>query len=377
MRIMRAAGMTATVSSIHINGWFGAHNKWEGARWIVQQRFGRALEDEIDRWVYVGDSTNDQIMFQHFTHSVGVVNIARFVPQLAHLPRYVTPSERRAGFAELARHLLAARAQADAKGLRRGQPSAGASTTVAPRLFARIQAVSARAISASRSSPGCCWATPAVAVTRTLWGPMSMSRPPRVWRKRSITAPACCAEAPGSSTANSSPPTRARHVHTAKTADAQLADTAQHGIPTGVTVAVVHLFEVVQVKHHQRQRFARALRTRRLDREALGQGTPVGQAGQQVGGRLALQLDLQGHAARHFALQLTVGVLQLLAQPELLPLGFADAAQPIATTAGIASRKQVATLVAIIGCADHPVAEQKHPPHQTTPPARSASRGKG
>ena len=107
--MMRAAGMTATVSSIHINGWLGAHNKWEGARWIVQQRFGRALEGEIDRWVYVGDSTNDQIMFQHFTHSVGVANIARFVPQLAHLPRYVTPSERGAGFAELARHLLAGR----------------------------------------------------------------------------------------------------------------------------------------------------------------------------------------------------------------------------------------------------------------------------
>ena len=110
VRIMRAAGMTATVSSIHINGWFGAHNKWEGARWIVQQLFGRALEDEIDRWVYVGDSTNDQIMFQHFTHSVGVANIARFVPQLAHLPRYVTPGERGAGFSELARHLLTARA---------------------------------------------------------------------------------------------------------------------------------------------------------------------------------------------------------------------------------------------------------------------------
>lgn len=109
-RIMRAAGMTATVSSIHINGWFGAHNKWEGARWIVQQLFGRTLESEIDRWVYVGDSTNDQIMFQHFTHSVGVANIARFVPQLVHLPRHVTAGERGAGFAELARHLLAARA---------------------------------------------------------------------------------------------------------------------------------------------------------------------------------------------------------------------------------------------------------------------------
>ena len=105
VRIMRAAGMNATVSSIHINGWFGAHNKLEGARWIVRQLLGRALDAELERWVYVGDSTNDQLMFQHLPHSVGVANIARFVPQLSHLPRYVTQAERGAGFAELVAHL--------------------------------------------------------------------------------------------------------------------------------------------------------------------------------------------------------------------------------------------------------------------------------
>jgi hypothetical protein len=36
---------------------------------------------------------------------VGVANIARFVPQLSHLPRYVTRAERGAGFAELVAHL--------------------------------------------------------------------------------------------------------------------------------------------------------------------------------------------------------------------------------------------------------------------------------
>ena len=107
VRIMRAAGMNATVSSIHINGWYGAHNKLEGARWIVRELFGRDLDAEIDRWVYVGDSTNDQLMFEHFPHSVGVANIARFVPQLQHLPRYVTQGERGAGFAEVARAILA------------------------------------------------------------------------------------------------------------------------------------------------------------------------------------------------------------------------------------------------------------------------------
>ena len=109
VQLMRAAGMSATVSSIHINGWFGAHNTWEGARWIVRTLFGRVLEDETERWVYVGDSTNDQVMFEHFGHSVGVANIARFVPQLQHLPRYVTQGARGAGFAELVHHLLAAR----------------------------------------------------------------------------------------------------------------------------------------------------------------------------------------------------------------------------------------------------------------------------
>ncbi|MEO8119419.1 MAG: HAD-IIB family hydrolase [Rhodoferax sp.] len=109
IRIMQSAGMTATVSSIHINGWFGAHNKLVGARWIVRELFGRDLEAEIDRWAFVGDSTNDQVMFAHFPHSVGVANIRRFEAQLTHLPRYIARGERGAGFAEVAAAILQAR----------------------------------------------------------------------------------------------------------------------------------------------------------------------------------------------------------------------------------------------------------------------------
>lgn len=106
---MRHEGMHATVSSIHVNGWYGEHNKLEGARWIVRELWGRDLDAERDRWAYVGDSTNDQLMFQAFDHSIGVANIARFVPHLSQLPRYVTRGERGAGFAEVARAVLAAR----------------------------------------------------------------------------------------------------------------------------------------------------------------------------------------------------------------------------------------------------------------------------
>lgn len=113
VRIMRKAGMNATVSSIHINGWFGDHNKLEGARWIVRELWGRDLDAEMDRWVYVGDSTNDEMMFRHFHHSIGVANIVRFLPSLEHSPRYMTRGERGAGFAEVAQAVLAHRRAAD------------------------------------------------------------------------------------------------------------------------------------------------------------------------------------------------------------------------------------------------------------------------
>ena len=107
--LLKGYGMHTTVSSIHIHGCFGDFNKWQGANWIVRELLGRDLAQELDRWVFVGDSGNDQAMFQHFTHSVGVANIARFVPQLTHLPWYVTQGERGAGFAEVARAILAHR----------------------------------------------------------------------------------------------------------------------------------------------------------------------------------------------------------------------------------------------------------------------------
>ncbi len=107
--LMRQAGMTATVSSIHINGWFGTHTKWSAAQWMAQRLFGRELGPEIGRWVYVGDSTNDQLMFEHFPLSVGVANLRRFAAELRVWPAYITQAERGAGFAEVARAVLAAR----------------------------------------------------------------------------------------------------------------------------------------------------------------------------------------------------------------------------------------------------------------------------
>ena len=112
LHLMRQAGMTATVSSIHINGWYGNHDKLSGARWIVRRLLGRDLDAEAADWVYVGDSTNDQAMFAHFPLSIGVANLMHFAAELGVWPAYLTLGERGAGFAEVARMLVAARGPA-------------------------------------------------------------------------------------------------------------------------------------------------------------------------------------------------------------------------------------------------------------------------
>ena len=106
LAVLRSEGMYTTVSSIHIHGCFGDFDKWRGACWIVRELWQRDLATELGRWVFVGDSGNDQAMFEHFKHSVGVANVARFVGSMTHLPRYVTAAERGAGFAEVAAAIL-------------------------------------------------------------------------------------------------------------------------------------------------------------------------------------------------------------------------------------------------------------------------------
>jgi HAD superfamily hydrolase (TIGR01484 family) len=107
--LMREQGMHATVSSIHVNGWYGAHDKWSGACWAVRERLGRELPDEVDRWVYVGDSTNDQAMFARFALSVGVANLLDFADRLHTWPAWITSGARGAGVAELTHQILRAR----------------------------------------------------------------------------------------------------------------------------------------------------------------------------------------------------------------------------------------------------------------------------
>jgi hydroxymethylpyrimidine pyrophosphatase-like HAD family hydrolase len=99
--------MSAKVSSIHVNGWFGAYDKLATTRTLFAEAFGIDLDAEERRFVFVGDSPNDAPMFAFFTNAVGVANVRELADRIPSLPAYVTRAEAGAGFAELADFLLA------------------------------------------------------------------------------------------------------------------------------------------------------------------------------------------------------------------------------------------------------------------------------
>jgi HAD superfamily hydrolase (TIGR01484 family) len=106
--VLHAEGLHTTRSSIHTHGAVSPGDKWTGAVWAVHTLLGRDLAGELGRWVAVGDSGNDEAMFRHFRHSVGVANIRLTAPRMQALPTYVTARERGAGFAEVSQAILAA-----------------------------------------------------------------------------------------------------------------------------------------------------------------------------------------------------------------------------------------------------------------------------
>jgi HAD superfamily hydrolase (TIGR01484 family) len=114
--IFRKHGATCKVSSIHVNGWFGEYNKLGMTRTMVRELWGMDLDASRQRFLFCGDSPNDEPMFEFFPFSVGVRNVLRFAERMEHLPAFMTDSDGGEGFAEMASTIL---------GLRRDNPGPG------------------------------------------------------------------------------------------------------------------------------------------------------------------------------------------------------------------------------------------------------------
>lgn len=109
-RLMREAGATAKISSIHVNAWFGDWDKLAMTRRMFAEVYGIDLDTDHhhgrEAVVFIGDSPNDGPMFGFFPLSVAVANIGPYLTQLAAQPAYVTAREAGAGFVEFAEILL-------------------------------------------------------------------------------------------------------------------------------------------------------------------------------------------------------------------------------------------------------------------------------
>jgi HAD superfamily hydrolase (TIGR01484 family) len=103
--LMRDRGLTVKVSSIHVNGWFGTHDKFTTTRNLLASMGADNAHLHRD-FCYIGDSPNDEPMFGFFDCSIGVANVRDFIGGMRQLPRYVTEARGGAGFAELAVRLL-------------------------------------------------------------------------------------------------------------------------------------------------------------------------------------------------------------------------------------------------------------------------------
>lgn len=99
-------GARAKVSSIHVNAWYGEHDKLSSSLDILRELFDLDGAKDKQAIAYVGDSPNDAPMFGYFPNAIGVANVHDFEGRMAHWPTYVTSVREGAGFVEFADFLL-------------------------------------------------------------------------------------------------------------------------------------------------------------------------------------------------------------------------------------------------------------------------------
>lgn len=106
VRIFQSHGAQAKVSNIHVNGWFGKHNKVSTVKIYAEKELGFSAAQMKESCAFVGDSPNDEPMFEFFPKSFAVANIKEYLKQLETKPAFITPGAESTGFCELADRIL-------------------------------------------------------------------------------------------------------------------------------------------------------------------------------------------------------------------------------------------------------------------------------
>jgi HAD superfamily hydrolase (TIGR01484 family) len=105
--LARGLGAHTIQSSVHLHVSFDAEDKASGSVRLLARRWNVDPTVARFRWAFIGDSENDAACFAGFKTTFAVRNF-RGRPSVG--PRFVSDSERGAGFAEVAARLVALRA---------------------------------------------------------------------------------------------------------------------------------------------------------------------------------------------------------------------------------------------------------------------------
>lgn len=105
-RFLQERGARTLVSTIHLHAFYGDHDKAGMLLRLAALLWGDSEEEARARYLYIGDSPNDQAGFARFPLSAGVANVARFQHVLQPPPTFVASREGGHGFAEIVAALL-------------------------------------------------------------------------------------------------------------------------------------------------------------------------------------------------------------------------------------------------------------------------------
>jgi hypothetical protein len=108
-RILAEEKVRFKVSSIHVNFWLGDFDKLSRLKIFIEEEAGMSFEALQDTIVFIGDSLNDEPLFQGIATTIGVGNLKKFLSRLSHLPGYMTEGESAEGFREASNVILAKR----------------------------------------------------------------------------------------------------------------------------------------------------------------------------------------------------------------------------------------------------------------------------
>jgi HAD superfamily hydrolase (TIGR01484 family) len=105
-QFLRARGVNAVRSSVHVNCWLGDFDKRSMVRRFLRTEWKTQLRGDDARFIYAGDSLNDAPMFDAFALSVGVANVKDVLHLIDAEPKFLTKAPEGKGFEELARRIL-------------------------------------------------------------------------------------------------------------------------------------------------------------------------------------------------------------------------------------------------------------------------------